>query len=182
MLKDSHREEGSTCLQNWIYNLFNDTEFRYSHSLLFKCFLLAGFDVTLLGVLDVMRDSPTYHSLPRLCSNWGIKTGLIISLWGCQQLWSLNFCDVTILIYPFKILEHESLAQDRRNSHEPSVQIRISPYLISLKTWFLEGCSKLWKSRILDLWFWKNLYLPGWENGCAVLRVISNHYLKLGNL
>ena len=56
MLKDTHWGEESACPQNRIYNLFNDTEFSYSHNLLFKHFLLTGFDVTLLVVLDVPCD------------------------------------------------------------------------------------------------------------------------------
>jgi len=44
-----------------------------------------------------------------------------------------------ILTHSFKILEHDSLAQDRRKAHKPSVQLRSSAlYLISLKTCFLE--------------------------------------------
>lgn len=72
-----HWGEESGCPQNHIYILLNDTEFGYSHDLLFKHFLLAGFDVTLLVVLHVMRDSPTCRSLPRLCLNWDVKTGRI---------------------------------------------------------------------------------------------------------
>lgn len=36
------------------------------------------------------------------------------------------YISVTIFIYLLKILEQKSLAQDRRNSHEPSVQITVS--------------------------------------------------------
>lgn len=117
--------------------MFNDTELRYSHNLLLKPFLPTGFDLAPLVMGVVMKDILTVALLPGFAETEVLS--FVRMLASC--CWSLNFCDMPILtLVTFRILEHDSLAQDRRNSHEPSVQIRSSTlYLISLKTRFLEA-------------------------------------------
>lgn len=101
--------------------------------------------------------------------------------------WSLNFCDMPILTHSFKILEHDSLAQDRRKAHKPSVQLRSSTlYLISLKTCFLETEENYenqesyvfdFKKYEISSSMTKWLCFP-----CCKERVVSSHCFKHNNI